>query len=189
MNEEKKLFFDKEMIKLVVILFLVSLAIALLLGVVNFITKDRIAEAAKVKTAAAMEAVLKADSYNELSYEGRDAIVSGLYEAIRDGSVIGWVAQVKPIGFGGIINMAVGVALDGSVTGVTIISMTETSGLGTNAYQERFRNQYAGKSGSVALSKYGGDIDALTGATITSSAVTDGVNSALDAVAGLIKEG
>jgi len=63
--------------------------------------------------------------------------------------------------------------------------MSETSGLGANAAKESFRSQFAGKSGSVAVTKDGGDIDALTGATITSRAVASGVNSALAAVAEL----
>ena len=188
MNEAKKFSFDKGMINLVLVLFIVSIVTALLLGLVNFITKDKITEAAKAKTAAAMEEVLSADSYNEISYTGGDLIVSAVYKASKSGAVTGWVVQVKPSGFGGVISMVVGIDTKGSITGVSIVSMTETSGLGANAAKESFKSQYVGKSGSVTLSKFGGDIDALTGATITSSAVTLGVNSALDAVAGLIKE-
>lgn len=75
--------------------------------------------------------------------------------------------------------MVVGVGTDGTVTGVSIISMSETSGLGANASKESFRGQFVGKSGELAVSKDGGEIDALTGATITSRAVTSGVNTAL----------
>ena len=75
--------------------------------------------------------------------------------------------------------MVVGVGTDGTVTGVSISSMSETSGLGANASKESFRSQFVGKSGVLAVSKDGGEIDALTGATITSRAVTSGVNTAL----------
>ena len=85
--------------------------------------------------------------------------------------------------------MAVGVDKSGSITGVSIIQMSETSGLGANAKRESFRSQYIGKSGSVALRKQGGEIDALTGATVTSTAVTKGVNAALAAAAELMREG
>ena len=91
----------------------------------------------------------------------------------------GYVVEVTPSGFGGTIDMVVGVGTDGTVTGVSIISMSETSGLGANASKESFRSQFVGKSGVLAVSKDGGEIDALTGATITSRAVTSGVNTAL----------
>ncbi len=81
--------------------------------------------------------------------------------------------------------MVVGIAADGAVSGVSIISMSETSGLGANAAKEGFRSQFAGKSGTLAVNKDGGEIDAITGATITSRAVTRGVNAALAAVAEL----
>ena len=93
----------------------------------------------------------------------------------------GWVVEVTPSGFGGTIDMMVGVGTDGVVTGVSIISMSETSGLGSNASRDTFRGQFVGASGSVAVTKDNGDIDALTGATITSRAVCDGVNAALEA--------
>jgi len=77
------------------------------------------------------------------------------------------------------------VSSDGTVSGVSIIKMSETSGLGANASKESFRAQFVGQSGTLAVSKDGGSIDALTGATITSRAVTSGVNSALEAVKAL----
>ena len=70
-------------------------------------------------------------------------------------------------------------------TGVSIVSHAETSGLGANATKEAWRAQFIGKSGTLAVTKDGGEIEALTGATITSRAVTSGVNSAIAAVAEL----
>ncbi len=98
----------------------------------------------------------------------------------------GYVIEVTPSGFGGTIDMVVGVKTDGTVAGVEIISMSETSGLGANASKESFRSQFVGKSGDLAVTKDGGDIDALTGATITSRAVTQGVNTALQAATALM---
>ena len=63
--------------------------------------------------------------------------------------------------------------------------MSETSGLGSNAKKDWFREQFVGGSGTLRVNKDGGDIQALTGATITSRAVTNGVNAALAAVAAL----
>ena len=79
----------------------------------------------------------------------------------------------------------VGVDNSGTVTGVSITKHSETSGLGANATKEAWRAQFIGKSGTLAVTKDGGEIEALTGATITSRAVTSGVNSAIAAVAEL----
>ena len=168
-------------VKLAGTLLLIAAVVAGLLGLVNHITADKIAAITQEKTAASMQEVLPADSYNELSYTGSDPTVVKVYEAVG----AGYVVEVTPSGFGGTIDMVVGVDSDGTVTGVSIINMSETSGLGANASKESFRSQYVGKSGELAVSKDGGEIDALTGATITSRAVTRGVNSALAAAAEL----
>lgn len=168
-------------VKLAGTLLLIAAVVAGLLGLVNHITADRIAAINAEKTAASMQEVLPADHYNEIDYTGSDVNVAKLYEAAG----AGYVVEVTPSGFGGTIDMVVGVSTDGTVTGVSIISMSETSGLGANASREDFRSQFVGLSGTLAVSKDGGTIDALTGATITSRAVTSGVNSALAAVAEL----
>ena len=127
-----------------------------------------------------MREVLPSGAYEELGYSGADSTVKTVYRADS-----GYVVEVTPSGFGGEIDMVVGISADGTVTGVSIISMSETSGLGANATKEGFRAQYLGKTGALAVSKDGGEIDALTGATITSRAVTRGVNSALTAASEL----
>ncbi len=167
--------------KLTGTLLLISVVVAGLLGLVNHITADRIAAITADKTAASMREVLPADTYTEVPYSGTDANVAKIYDAAGQG----YVVEVTPAGFGGTIDMVVGVQADGTVSGVAIISMSETSGLGANAQKEDFRAQFSGKSGVLAVSKDGGEIDALTGATITSRAVTSGVNSALAAAAEL----
>ena len=164
--------------KLAGTLLLISAVVAGLLGLVDHITADKIAAINQEKTAASMEQVLPASAYNEMGYTGGDSLVKALYEAVGSG----YVVEVTPSGFGGTIDMVVGVSVDGSVTGVSIISMSETSGLGANAARDSFREQFVGKTGSLSVSKDGGEIDALTGATITSRAVTSGVNSAVAAV-------
>ena len=95
-----------------------------------------------------------------------------------------------PSGFDNTITMMVGVDNEGKVLGISVVSHTETAGLGAVAAAktsagEAFRSQFVGKSGAVAVSKDGGDLDAITGATITSRAICVGVNAALDCVAGL----
>ena len=188
MTEEKKGFrLNWATLKLAVILFAFAAVVAVALGLVNKITSERIAAFEAEKTAAAMREVLPAESYTPV--EGSAADKVELVKEIYDAGGSGWVIMVTPSGFGGEIEMAVGVDKSGAVTGVSIVSMSETSGLGANTKRESFRSQYVGRSGSVALRKQGGEIDALTGATVTSTAVTKGVNAALAAAAELIKEG
>ena len=168
----------------VVTLLLFAAVVALLLGLVNRVTAEPIAAYRAEKLQSAMREVLPAEEYRELEYSG-DPAVKTVYLAGSEG----WIIEVTPSGFGGLIDMLVGVDTHGAVTGVSIVSMSETSGLGANAARESFRSQYEGRSGSVKLKKQGGEIDALTGATVTSTAVTGGVNIALNLAAELMKEG
>ncbi|WP_294511735.1 RnfABCDGE type electron transport complex subunit G [uncultured Intestinimonas sp.] len=164
-------------VQLIVTLFAISAICAVLLGLVNNITMGPIEVATQAKTQAAMEAVLPADSYTEVAYTGGDPLVTKVYQA----GDAGYVVQVAPSGFGGVLDIMVGVNTDGTCSGVSIISHSETSGLGANATKEDFRSQFVGKS-NVAVTKDGGEIAALTGATITSRAVCSGVNAAIAAV-------
>ena len=165
-------------VQLVVTLFLISAICAVLLGLVNNITAGPIAAANEAATNADMHAVLPDDSYEQVEYTGGNALVTAVYTA----GDAGYVVQVAPSGFGGNLDVMVGVGADGTCTGVSIISHAETSGLGANATKEDFRAQFVGKA-NVAVTKDGGDIAALTGATITSRAVCDGVNAAIEAAA------
>lgn len=175
MTETKETTGAAYYLKLTMTLLIISVVVSGLLGLTNYITADKIAQINADKTASSMEEVLPADSYTELEYTGQQENVAAVYQA--EGR--GYVVEVTPSGFGGTIDMMVGVGTDGAVTGVSIISMSETSGLGANADKKDFRYQYVGKSGTLAVTKDGGEIDALTGATITSRAVTNGVNTAL----------
>ena len=99
----------------------------------------------------------------------------------------GYALEVTPTGFDNTITMMVGVDFEGTVLGISIISHTESAGLGAvaaadNAAGNAFREQFIGQSGSVSVSKDGGSIDAITNATITSRAICDGVNAALACV-------
>lgn len=171
-----------EMARLVLVLFSISAITALLLGLANMVTAGPIAANEKAKKDAAMAAVLPAGNYAEVEYTGSDISVSGVYKA----DDAGYVVEVNCGGsFSGTLTIMVGVSADGSCTGVEIIKTAETSGLGANASKEDWRAQFAGKSGNVAVTKDGGEIDSLTGATITSRAIANGVNSAMAAVAGM----
>lgn len=170
------------MVRLTGTLCAICAVCALLLGLVDAGTRDRIAQVAADKKNAAMAAVLPADSYEQVAYTGTDTTVKEAYKA----GDAGYVLQVAPSGsFGGGLVIMVGVNSDMTVSGVEIVESAETSGLGANAKKPAFRDQFVGKSGEVKVAKDGGQIDALTGATITSRAVSAGVSSALAAAATL----
>ena len=166
----------KYILRLTLTLFLITAVVAGLLGLVNYLTEDRIDELTRQKAEAAMQEVFPAGNYEEIP-AGEDGITAA-YRA----DDAGYVVRVSVNGFGGAIDMMVGVDNAGTVTGVSIISHGETASLGANCTREDFRARFVGASDTLAVSKDGGSIDALTGATVTSRAVVSGVNLALDFV-------
>ena len=95
--------------------------------------------------------------------------------------------EVLPSGFDNTITMMVGIDKEGNILGIDIISHTETAGLGAVADADTpagvsFREQFIGMNGTVSVSKDGGEVEAITGATITSRAICAGVNAALECV-------
>ena len=160
-------------LRLTLTLLLITAVTAALLGLVNELTEEKIDTLTREKAEKAMQEVLPAQSYEELPAEA-DGIA-----AVYRVDDAGYVIRVSVNGFGGAIDMMVGISADGTVTGVAIVSQSETASLGANCTREDFRAQFTGRSGTLAVSKDGGEIDALTGATVTSRAVTQGVNTAL----------
>lgn len=168
--------------RLTLTLFLITTIVAGLLGLVNYVTADTIAEQIAQKAENAMRQVLEADSYEPLGVPEESAVTAAYRAGDR-----GYVVRVAPNGFGGAIDMMVGVDVSGAVTGVAIVSQSETASLGANCTREDFRAQFTGKTGTLSVSKDGGEIEALTGATVTSRAVTEGVNTALEFVQEVLK--
>ena len=164
--------------RLVLVLFVIAAVTALLLGLTNYVTHDRIEALKAEKTAAAMQEVLPSDGYEPVGYTGADSRIVGVQKA----SSGGYIVEVCLPGSQDTIDMLVGVDADSRVSGVAIVDMAETAGLGAEAAKAEWRAQFIGAEGPVAVDKDGGSIDALTGATVTSRAVSDGVNAALDAV-------
>ena len=169
-------------LRLTLTLFLITTIVAGLLGLVNYVTANTIAEQIAQKAENAMRQVLEADGYEPLDVPEYSAVTA----AYRAGDK-GYVVRVAPNGFGGAIDMMVGVDVSGAVTGVAIVSQSETASLGANCTREDFRAQFTGKTGTLSVSKDGGEIEALTGATVTSRAVTEGVNTALEFVQEVLK--
>lgn len=116
-------------------------------------------------------------SFEEEEYTGEDACIKAVYKADN-----GYVVCTAAAGYVGDVVLLVGVDNDGIVTGVTVQELSETFGLGARARSDGdFLVQFLGTSGEAAV---GEDIDALTGATVTSKAVTKAVNAAAAFVTG-----
>ena len=167
-------------------LLLITAIVAACLAGVNAVTKPIIEELSAKATQEAIMAVLPGGFENEINdFADATGIVSKVYQGAN-----GYAVEVGPSGFDNTITMMVGIDNEGNVLGISVVSHTETAGLGAVAAAGTpagiaFRDQFVGASGSVTVTKDGGTIDAITGATITSRAICVGVNAALDCVAGL----
>ena len=170
-------------LRLALTLLIITSVVAAALAGVNSITAPAIAKLTAEKTQQAIEAVLPGGG-EEIEFAPAD-LVSKVYKGES-----GYAIEVTPGGFDNTITMMVGVDAEGKVLGISIIKHTETAGLGAVAAAgtpagEAFRGQFVGTSGSVAVTKDGGAMDSITGATITSRAICDGVNAALACAATL----
>ena len=169
-------------LRLAVTLLLITGVVAAALAGVNAITKDAIAANQAKKTQDALAVVLPGvQGLQKVELTGDTGIVEEVYS-----SADSFAVKVLPSGFDGAITMMVGIS-EGKVTGISVISHTETPGLGAvaaaqNAKGEAFRGQFVGQEGTLVI---GDQIDAMSGATITSNAVVTGVNAALDFVANM----
>ena len=168
-------------LRLAITLLLITGIMAAALAGINKITEPKIAALQAEKTQKAIAAVLPGGG-EEIEFIDETGLVQTVYA-----SDIGYAVKVAPIGFDNAITMMVGVGKDGTVLGISVISHTETAGLGAvaaaaNSAGEAFRGQFVGMEGTVAVSKDGGAVDALTGATITSRAICEGINAALACV-------
>ena len=175
----------KFVLRLALTLLAITSVVAVALAGVNMITAPAIAELNAKNTQAAIETVLPGGGEEVTDFPAVD-LVSKVYA-----SETGYAVQATPSGFDNTITMMVGVDKAGNVLGIDVISHTETAGLGAVADAGTpagiaFREQFIGASGSVSVTKDGGQMDAITGATITSRAICVGVNAALDCVAGLL---
>ena len=183
----------KAIIKDCLILFVITLIAGAALGVVYDVTKAPIAaQEAKKKEEAQKGVFADADSFDSIELD--DAVLAEVqtngvtideaYDAVAGGAHAGYVIQAtSPNGYGGDITLMVGVTADGTCNGYSLLTIAETAGLGMRAKEPNFYNQFAGQQAEkFYVSKDGGDgqpIDALSGATITSRAVTGAVNTAL----------
>lgn len=194
-----------KILKLTFVLFLICAIVAGVLGAVDLITRDRIREYQTAKSNAAKAAVMPVELpegqelYTELdlkelgipttlSVNGQKVKVLSVSRANNDA---GYVVETEFSGAQGTIVMMVGVDNNLRCTGISITQHSETSGLGANAASTaevgvNFRAQFIGVNQDVQLKKAGGEIDALSGATITSRSVTNATSAAIRFVEALL---
>jgi len=163
-------------------LLTVCAVVAALISGVNALTEKKYHENLTEQKRQAIVRIFESEtvSYRALSPQGETEAV---YEVCDGGQVIGYCVEVAPSGFGGAINMTVGYHADGSVKGVGIVSLSETPGLGSKVNDADYLSQYVGQTGALEL---GAQIDAIAGATISSTAVMDGVNRATELLNGYL---
>ena len=164
---------------MIIVLSVICLVVAALLGIINGITAPLIAENNEKTIQESLQVVMPADSYDKVEFSdesvtidtGTAVPVLGVYQAGEEGYV---VEVNSPNGFGGAIDMMAGINSAGEVTGIAIISHSETS----KDTDPDWQAQFQGATDVVSVTKDGGTINAITGSTITSRAVCDGVNAA-----------
>ena len=180
-----------DLVRLGAILFLITAIAGCCLGFFYESTKDVIADKKEEVNQRAYAKVLPdAGVLTKLEVQPDQKAVLEVYRAENGGVAM----KVMGTGYGGDMEMAVGIDADGNVTGVSIISHGETPGLGAKATEADFIDQYSGKNAKETLTVVKGDaaeneISAISGATITSRGVTEGVNEALQYYTVYLKEG
>lgn len=182
---------NKQMLKDTTILFVITLVVGFCLAGVYHVTEAPI---------AAAEAEEKLQSYREVFAEADDFVLAELPEdpgmvseamtaVDATGNELGHVfLTTSPNGYGGDIALTVGVTNEGEITSVAVLTMSETAGLGANITKPEFLEQFAGMNvPEVVFTKEGKkapeEIDAVSGATISTNAVTEAVNAALNCAA------
>lgn len=171
----------EDIIKPVGVLLAICIIIPLALSITNKVTVKKIAELEAANSKKNMQSLIDADNFEEC--ENGEVTY---YAAINGGETAAYIFTESSKGYGGDVSVMTAIKPDGTVAGVAILDVSgETPGLGQNAAKESFFSQYIGLKKGVSVLKNGAkaennEVDAVTGATITSTAVTRAVNKALD---------
>ncbi len=170
-------------------LFVITLAASAALGYIYELTKTPIAEMNLKKKLQAIKDVVpdfnnnpSADMYKIPTYDGTDSLEC--YPAKKDKELVGTAIKTyTKNGFGGLVWLMVGFKADGTINDISILEQNETPGLGTKMTTPEFKNQFNGKNPEqykLSVKKDGGDVDAITAATISSRAFCDAVKRAYE---------
>ena len=191
----------KFILKVAGTLTVISLVVAALLGLVDSVTRDKIAAIEAENTRIAMSAVAPEGSEFGDKMEITDALAAAasaqggklveLYPMTNGGADAGYVMKISASGSQGTIVMMVGVDANKAITGISVVSHSETSGIGTKVVENKpnaagtpVLDQFIGMSGAGTLA-VGSNITAISGATVSTKGITMGANAALAAVEAL----
>jgi len=177
----------RDMIKPAISLFIICLVTTLCLAVVNSITKDTIADRAQLEAEEQRKFVMsEADSFKKLegaAEEDESGLIQEVYAAYSAQDLVGYVFNAAPKGYGGEIAVTVGVGSDRKITGVRVGNNSETPGLGSKTANDEFTVQFQEKdiSSDIVVVKRpvskDNEIQAVSGATISTNAVTRAVRA------------
>ncbi|MCL6591306.1 MAG: RnfABCDGE type electron transport complex subunit G [Firmicutes bacterium] len=180
----------RNLMKPALILCIICCSVALCLALVNYFTKDIIKQRTEMEAEEQRKQVIhEAQSFKSLAgWKGKDqsGIIREVYAAYHQRKLAGYVLVVFPKGYGGEIKVTVGLSADGRISGVNIGENNETPGLGAKAAEDGFLNQYSQKKIQNTLQVVkrkplsDNEIQAISGATITSKAVTGAVQAAME---------
>jgi len=180
---------ESTFINMLISLTLVALVAAVSLAYMNELTRGPKEEARKLKKLNAIKSVLPEisnDPFSELVSFPVDGSKDSLdfYPGKKDGNMAGVAISTYTLkGYNGLIRLMVGFDMEGSIHNIAVLEQKETPGLGTKITSESFVSQYLGKnpgSFNMTVKKDGGEINAITGATITTRAFNDAVQRAYD---------
>lgn len=173
-----------DLLRLSLTLFVISGVMALLVAFVNNVTEPVIAQRNAEKITNVLAAVIAdADEFKEVSTDtksvtssdGKQTPIDGVWGAYKDGAFVGTCVKVSPQGYGGAIEMIVAVGSDNKIIDTQIVSLSETSGIGTKIQDDSFLSQFVGISST-------NEVSVISGATKSSNAFLRGVNAALSVV-------
>ena len=178
---------NSDIFRPIAVLTAICLVVANLLSFTSLITKDTIANMELKASNDAMSVLISAEKYEKADVEGE------LYIAKNGEEVKGYIVKTVGRGYGGDVVIMTAISTDKKVMGVKILSAAdETPGLGQNVTKESFYSQYIGKTENITVLKNGAnsdknEINAVTGATVSSKAVTGAVNKAFECLNGYLK--
>lgn len=171
---------SKRLYPIVFLAVIVLISVSLLLYI-NTFTSEVVEAQNKAKIQAVLESI-----FPDLTDFEEDGDLFIIYE---DDSITGYTFLASGNGYSGVISMLVGINPDYTIKDIAILSQTETPGLGSKITEDDFTGQFTGlELDDIALSKDGGSIDAITGATISSRAVTDTVREKMAAIIEVLSE-
>ncbi len=181
-----------DFLRMALILFVITSLVAALLGLANYFTAPIIAVSAQERLNQSLQSLVKeADSFptvddfeSEVTVNGTTVPVEAIYQALdKNGEFKGYCVQVRPMGYSDVIDMIVALNTEGVVSGVQILSISDTPGIGMKVESdESFKTSVYGLDSIAKIVKSeskGNEVQVISGASISSSAYINGVNAAL----------